>query len=386
MILPVETSEVAGGSAGPLEGLRVLEMAGLAPVPFGAMMLADLGAQVLRIDRASGYAPPPGPLDRGKESITVDLKSEAGAGLIRELAAGADVFLEGYRPGVAERLGIGPEQLLQLNPRLIYGRMTGWGQDGPLAARAGHDINYIGLSGVLDLIGRRGERPVPPVNIMGDFAGGGMLLAFGVLSALYERERSGRGQVVDAAMVDGSSLLSTFLHGLRADGLWERERGDNMLDGGAAYYDTYETSDGKHMAVGAVEPEFFFQLTAILEIDDEDLGFQIDPTTWPAWRERLAAVFRTKTRDEWAEIFADVDACVSPVLSPWEAHDHPHNIARSAFIDVGGVRQPAPAPRFDRTPTATPRPLNHRGTDPADILAAWGVEAGNYFGTGTGLK
>lgn len=367
--------------SGPLAGLRVIEMAGLAPVPFGGMLLSDLGADVLRIDRVSGYAPPPGPLDRGRRSLTVDVKSEPGLRLVRELAGRADVFLEGYRPGVAERLGLGPDVLCEDNPRLVYGRMTGWGQDGPLAQRVGHDINYIGLSGVLDLIGRANERPVPPVNLVADFAGGGMLLAFGVMSALYERDRSGRGQVVDAAMIDGASLLTTFVHGLRANGIWEGARGTNMLDGGAAYYDTYETADGKYLAVGAVEPEFFARLTAVLELDDDDeLGFQIDPTTWPRWRAALAAKFREKTRDEWAEIFADVDACVSPVLSPWEAAEHPHHRARRSFIEVDGVRQPAPAPRFGRTPVADPKPMNCGDGRPGEVLAQWGIDPGEYSG------
>lgn len=314
---------------GPLAGIRVIEMSGLAPFPFAGMMLADLGADVVRIDNAGRYAPPAGPLDRGKSCVEVNLKEPAGLGLIRELAAKADVLLEGYRPGVAERLGIGPDDLARLNPRLIYGRLTGWGQDGPLAPRVGHDINYIALTGVLDVIGRKDERPVPPANLVADFAGGGMLLAAGVMGALFERDRSGMGQVIDAAMVDG----------------------------GAAYYDTYPTADGKYVAVGAVEPEFFATLTAVLDLDDAEIGFQLDPSSWPQWRTVLAEKFREKTRDEWAEIFADVDACVSPMLTLWEAPEHPHHVARGAFIEVDGVRQPAPAPRFSRTAAETPAPL-----------------------------
>ncbi|BBX87385.1 CaiB/BaiF CoA transferase family protein [Mycolicibacterium aubagnense] len=342
---------------GPLHGVRVIELAGLAPVPFAGMMLADLGADLVRIDSSSRYAPPAGPLDRGKSCIEIDLKDAAGRELVRELVSKADVFMEGFRPGVAERLGVGPLDLCALNSRLIYGRLTGWGQEGPLALRVGHDINYIALTGVLDIIGRHGERPVPPANLIADFAGGGMLLAAGVMGALFERERSGFGQVVDAAMIDGASLLMTFIHGLYDTQMWNAERGSNMLDGAAAYYDTYQTADGKHVALGAVEPEFFATLTAVLDLDDEDLGFQLDPTSWPRWRAVLAEKFRTKTRDEWADIFGDVDACITPVLSPWEAPDHPHHVARGSFIEVDGVRQPAPAPRFGRTPSQTPQAL-----------------------------
>lgn len=346
-------------TAGPLAGVRVLELAGLAPVPFAGMMLADLGADVVRIDPVSGarITPPPGPLDRGKASLEVDLKDPAGCALVHELADKADVFMEGFRPGVAERLGIGPDDLCTANDRLIYGRLTGWGQDGPLAQRVGHDINYIALSGALHVIGRQGESPVPPANLVGDFAGGGMLLVIGVLAALAERERSGTGQIVDAAMVDGASLLTTFIHGLHEAQMWNPQRGNNIVDGGAAYYDTYETADGEYMAVGAVEPAFFENLTATLGLDDTDIDFQLDRGSWPQWRAALAEKFATKTRDEWAGIFAEVDACVAPVLSPWEAHRHPHHIAREAFIEVDGVRQPAPAPRFSRTRPAAPAPL-----------------------------
>ncbi|MGV0813765.1 CaiB/BaiF CoA-transferase family protein [Mycolicibacterium boenickei] len=344
---------------GPLQGIRVLEMAGLAPVPFAGMVLADLGADVIRIDPVSGArpTPPPGPLDRGKACVEVDLKDPDGRNLVHELASKADVFMEGFRPGVAERLGIGPDELCAANSRLVYGRLTGWGQDGPLAARVGHDINYIALSGALHIIGRSGEAPVPPANLVGDFAGGGMLLVMGVQAALIERERSGTGQVIDAAMIDGAGLLMTFIHGLYEAQLWNPQRGTNMVDGGAAYYDTYRTADDQYMAVGAVEPEFFENLTATLELDDAEFDFQLDPGSWPRWRAALAEKFATKTRDEWSAIFADVDGCVSPVLSPWEAHEHPHHVAREAFIEVDGVRQPAPAPRFSRTRPGTPAPL-----------------------------
>ncbi|MEV0669718.1 CaiB/BaiF CoA-transferase family protein [Mycobacterium sp. NPDC050441] len=344
---------------GPLHGIRVLELAGLAPVPFAGMLLADLGADVVRIDPVGGSrpAPPPGPLDRGKSSLEVDLKCDAGRGLVCELANKADVFIEGFRPGVTERLGIGPDDLCSANGRLVYGRLTGWGQDGPLAARVGHDINYIALSGALHIIGRQDGAPVPPANLVGDFAGGGMLLAVGVMAALMERVQSGAGQIVDAAMVDGASLLTTFIHGLYEAQMWNPQRGTNIVDGGAAYYDTYKTADDRYVAVGAVEPAFFENLTATLDLDDLDIDFQLDPRSWPRWRAALAEKFATKSRDEWARVFADVDACVAPVLSPWEAHQHPHHVARDAFVEVDGVRQPAPAPRFSRSCVAAPVPL-----------------------------
>ncbi|WP_043651997.1 CaiB/BaiF CoA transferase family protein [Nocardia thailandica] len=362
---------------GPLHGVKVVELAGLAPAPFGCMMLADLGAEVVRVEReggnGDGLTPPDGPLDRGKHTIRLDVKDPADHATLCALVEAADVFVEGMRPGVAERLGIGPDDLLARNPRLIYGRMTGWGQSGPLAPRAGHDINYIALSGALSLVGRSGERPVPPANILGDFAGGGMLLALGVLGALYERERSGLGQVVDAAMVDGSALLTAFMHGMHANGLWNEPRGENVLDGAAPFYDTYECADGEHVAVGCVEYPFFLQLLAVLEIDDPDLPFQLDRTGWTELRQRIAGCFKQRTRDEWARLFADSDACVTPVLSPWEAHNHPHNQARDAFIDVDGLRQPAPAPRFGRTPTAHPAPNTAEAAHVRDLLAGWGI-------------
>lgn len=344
---------------GPLHDIRVIEMSGLAPVPFAGMVLADLGADVIRIDPIGGArpTPPPGPLDRGKSCVEVDLKDPAGRDLVHELAAKADVFMEGFRPGVAERLGIGPDELCTVNDRLVYGRLTGWGQDGPLAPRAGHDIDYIGLSGALHIIGRKDESPVPPANLVGDFAGGGMLLVMGVMAALIERQRSGTGQVIDAAMVDGAGLLMAFIHGLHEAQMWNPQRGSNMVDGGAAYYDTYRTADGQYVAVGAVEPHFFENLTTTLELDDTGFDFQLDPSSWPQWRAVLAEKFATKTRDEWSQIFAEVDGCVSPVLAPWEAHRHPHHVARNAFIEVDGVRQPAPAPRFSRTRPATPGSL-----------------------------
>jgi alpha-methylacyl-CoA racemase len=361
---------------GPLHGVKIVEMAGLAPAPFGCMILADLGAEVLRIDRGGEHealTPPAGPLDRGRRTIALDVKDPAGLATLLRLTDHADVFVEGFRPGVAERLGFGPDVLLERNPGLVYGRMTGWGQDGPLAQRAGHDINYIAVAGALDPIGRAGERPHAPLNLLGDFAGGGMLLALGILAALHERNGSGKGQVIDAAMVDGANLLMSFLHGMRAAGLWEGERGTNILDGAAPFYDTYECADGKYVAVGCVEWQFYQQLLAGLEIDEEaeELAFQVDPTGFEKTRGLVAARFKQRPRDEWAEHFAGSDACVTPVLSPWEAHEHPHNQARNAFVEVDGLVQPAPAPRFSRTPAGPPRPMNADGESTSEILTSW---------------
>jgi alpha-methylacyl-CoA racemase len=370
----------AATSPGPLDGIRVLEIAGLAPGPFACMVLADLGADVLRIDRLTDVddrdVPSGDPIGRGRRSAAVDLKHPDGAALVRELACRADVFVEGFRPGVAERLGIGPDDLHAVNPRLVYGRMTGWGQSGPLAHRAGHDINYIGLAGALEPVGRPDERPVPALNLIGDFGGGGMLLVVGVLAALHERGRSGAGQVVDAAMVDGAALLTAPLHGLRATGRWNHPRGHNLLDGGAPFYDTYETADGRHVAVGALEPQFYAQLLAGLALADADLPAQDDRDRWPELRARFTAVFATRTREEWTEVFDGTDACVTPVLSPWEAHLHPHNAARGVFTDNRGSRQPAPAPRLDRTPGTIGAPAPAPGQDTTAALLAWGVDAG----------
>jgi crotonobetainyl-CoA:carnitine CoA-transferase CaiB-like acyl-CoA transferase len=339
---------------GPLAGVRVVELAGQAPGPFGCMVLADLGADVVRVDRPGPS--PEGPLQRGRRVTVLDLKSPDGvAGLLR-LVDRADVLVEGYRPGVAERLGFGPPVCLDRNPRLVYTRMTGWGQDGPLAARAGHDIDYLAVSGALEPLGRANDRPHAPINLLGDFGGGGMLLAVGVLAALLERERSGAGQVIDAAMVDGSALLTTFLHGMLAAGAWSEPRGENLLDGGAPFYDTYRTADGGFVAVGALEPRFYAALLAGLGLAGLDLTDQYDRAGWPELRRRFADRFARRTRAEWTAVFADTDACVSPVLAPAETHWHPHNAARGTFVEVGGVRQPAPAPRFSRTPAAVPRP------------------------------
>ena len=360
---------------GPLQGVRVVEIASLAPAPFGCMILSDLGAEVIRVDRvgrARGLSPAD-PLRRGRRSVGLNLKDPAALGALLRLAESADVLVEGFRPGVAERLGFGPDVCLERNPRLIFARMTGWGQDGPLAQAAGHDIDYIAVSGALALIGRAGERPVPPLNLVGDFGGGGMLLAIGVLAALVERAGSGRGQVIDAAMVDGSALLTSFLYGMRAAGMWHDERGTNLLDGGAPFYDTYETADGRYVAVGAIEPQFYAELLRRLGIEGEDLPAQLDTTGWPILRSRLTGVFKQRTRDEWAAVFEGSDACVSPVLTLGEAPRHPHNLARGTFTEVGGLVQPAPAPRFGRTPSARPAPPVAAGSDTDAVLTEIGL-------------
>ncbi len=342
--------------AGPLTGLRVVELAGIGPGPFAAMMLADMGAEVLRVDRAQAVGGPAPRWDvnaRSRRSVGVDLKSERGREVVLRLVEKSDVLLEGFRPGVTERLGIGPDDCLARNPRLVYGRMTGWGQEGPLAHTAGHDVGYIAVTGALHAIGRAGGPPQVPMNLLGDFAGGSMYLVVGVLSALLEARTSGRGQVVDAAIVDGTAHLSTFIHAFLAGGLWEDRRGVNMLDTGAPWYDVYETSDGKHMAVGAIEPQFYAEFLRLAGLDGEDLPHQHDRAGWPVLRERFAAVFKTKTRDEWTEIFVPSDACVAPVLSLTEAAEHPYNTSRGVFPDLAGHRQPAPAPRFSRTAAET---------------------------------
>jgi alpha-methylacyl-CoA racemase len=364
---------------GPLAGVRVIEIASLAPAPFGCMILADLGADVLRVDRAERSGPharvPADPLSRGRRSIGLNLKDPAGVELLLRLTHDADVLVEGFRPGVAERLGFGPEVCAARNPRLIFGRMTGWGQDGPLAPTAGHDIDYIAISGALGPIGRAGESPVPPLNLLGDFGGGGMLLALGILAALVERATSGRGQVVDAAMVDGSALLTSFVYGMLATGGWHDQRGSNLLDGGAPFYDTYATADGGYVAVGALEPQFYAALLQGLGLTGADLPAQLDRAGWPVLRERFAAVFSARTRDEWEQVFAGTDACVSPVLSLAEAPRHPHAAARNAFVEVGGVVQPAPAPRFLRTPADHPAPPPRPGADTDAVLTSLGLSA-----------
>ena len=365
---------------GPLQGIKVVEIAGIGPGPFCAMMLADMGADVIRVDRAQGVSGLPGNnskdlINRGRRSVGVDLKNPDGVETVLRLVENADALVEGFRPGVAERLGIGPEPCLERNPRLVYGRMTGWGQDGPMAQAAGHDINYISLAGALEPIGRAGERPLPPLNLIGDFGGGGMLLAYGIVCGVLEAQRSGKGQVVDAAMVDGAAVLMTFVHGLKAMDFWNDERGTNLLDTGAWFYEVYETADGKFVSVGSLEPQFYAELLRLTGLESEDLPPQMDRTTWPAMKERLAEVFRTKTRDEWREIMEGTDVCFAPVLSMDEAPDHPHNRARNTFVEVDGVTQPGPAPRFSRTvpEIQAPPPIPGQHTDEA--LAAWGFPA-----------
>jgi len=361
--------------SGPLSGLRVIELAGLAPGPFGCMVLADMGAEVIRIDRPGAPpAMPDDPLTRGRRSVSLDLKKPAAIDVVLRLVERSDVFVEGFRPGVTERLGIGPADCQARNPRLVYARMTGWGQHGPLADAAGHDIDYIAVAGALEPIGQNGGRPVPPLNLVGDFAGGGLLMATGILAALYERERSGLGQVIDAAMVDGAALVSTFLYGLKGAGALSAPRGGNLLDGGAPYYDTYVTADDKFVAIGALEEKFYAELVTLLELDPSLLpANRHDPAHWPALREQIAAAVRRRTRDEWAALSVGSDACLAPVLAPDEAAHHPHNKARENFVELAGVVQPAPAPRFDRTPSLTPGPPAFSGEHTREVLAELGL-------------
>ena len=366
---------------GPLAGITVVEIAGIGPGPFCAMMLADMGADVIRVDRAEKVvggdpANPPADLNnRGRRSIGVDLKNPDGVAVVLDLVEQADALIEGFRPGVAERLGIGPDECLARNPTLVYGRMTGWGQEGPLAGAAGHDINYIALAGALDPIGRRGEAPVPPLNLIGDYGGGGMLLAFGVVCGVLEAQRSGRGQVVDTAMVDGAAVLMTMTHALRAMGIWDDERGTNMLDTGAHFYNVYETADGKYVSIGSIEPQFYAELLRFTGLEGEELPWQHDRAQWPALKERLAAIFKSKTRDEWSELMEGTDVCFAPVLPIPEAIEHPHNVARRTFVEVGGIRQPGPAPRFSRTAPEISSPPPHAGQHTDEILGAAGFDA-----------
>jgi alpha-methylacyl-CoA racemase len=366
---------------GPLAGTTVLEIAGIGPGPYCGMLLADLGADVIRIDRAGAVAggdperPPADLLARGRRSVGVDLKSPDGVEVVLDLVERADVLFEGFRPGVAERLGIGPDECLARNPRLVYGRMTGWGQDGPYAPTAGHDINYIALAGALDPLGRRGGPPTPPLNLVGDFGGGGLMLAFGIVAALLEARTSGRGQVIDAAMVDGAASLMTMTHSFRAMGIWNDERGTNMLDTGAHFYDVYETADGRYVSIGSIEPQFYAELLRLTGLEGEELPWQHERSEWPAMKERLAAVFRTKTRDEWCEVMEGSDVCFAPVLSMAEAVEHPHNVARGTFVEVAGIPQPGPAPRFSRTPGQVRTPPAHVGQHTDEVLAEAGFGA-----------
>ncbi len=363
--------------SGPLQGVKVLELAGIGPSPYACMLLADLGADILRLERGNAQAssePSWDLLNRSRNSVAIDLKNEEGRALVLRLVAQADILIEGFRPGVAERLGVGPEDVHAVNPKLVYGRMTGWGQDGPLAQRAGHDINYIALSGALWSIGRAGERPMPPLNLVGDFGGGGMLLAFGLMAALVNARNSGEGQVVDAAMVDGAASLMAMTYSFMGAGLWQEERGTNILDTGAHFYEVYETADAKYVAVGAIEKKFYEELLAGMGLTGTELPNQMDRTQWSAMKERFTAIFKTKTRDEWTAIFEDVDACVTPVLSPTEAATHRHNVARGTF-STSGTLQPNPAPRFSKTPGAIGARPTSPGAGTSEGLTRWGVSS-----------
>ena len=336
---------------GPLKGLKIIEMAGIGPGPFCGMVLADLGAEIIRVDRASaiGTGSKQEPSNRGKKSIAVDLKAKEGVEVVLKLIETADAIFEGFRPGVMERLGIGPEVCMARNDRIVFGRMTGWGQEGPLANAAGHDINYISLSGALAAIGRPGSPPVPPLNLIGDFGGGGMLLALGLVAALLESKESKQGQVVDAAMTDGSALLMTMIYSMQSSGMWKTTMGSNLLDGGSHFYDTYECKDGKFISIGSIEPQFYALLCQIAELDEKVFSKQMSRDLWPEQKEEIKKIFLKKTRDEWCELMEGTDVCFAPVLDMSEAPQHPHNKERKTFIDLEGVTQPAPAPRFSRT-------------------------------------
>ncbi len=370
-------------TSGPLNGIRVLEFAGIGPAPFCGMLLADLGAEVIRIDRPAHGKQQPGldatvaagrydVLGRGKKSVAIDLKSAAGVAAARRLAGAVDALIEGFRPGVMERLGLGPEVLLEAHPRLVYGRMTGWGQEGPLARTAGHDINYLAVTGALSMIGRAGERPVAPPALLGDFGGGGLLLAFGMASALLKAAKSGRGQVVDAAIVDGVSLLAAMFQGMRQAGQWRDATGENFIDSAADFYDVYECADGKCVAVGAIEPQFFRVLVERAGLRGDWTSDRLERAAWPKRKQALATLFRSRTREEWETVFAGSDACVTPVLNMEEATRHPHALARNAFVEVSGVVQPAAAPRFSATPAVALRPPPRRGADTQEVLGSYG--------------
>lgn len=361
--------------AGPLKGIRIVELAGLGPAPYAGMLLADLGADVILIDRADPQATHPFHKleNRSRPSVAVDLKHPEGVDLVRELVARADCFIEGFRPGVCERLGLGPDVLCSENPRLVYGRMTGWGQDGPLAARAGHDLNYLAVSGALWSMGRAEEVPAPPLNLVADYGAGGMLLAFGLLAGLVEAQSSGQGQVVDATMVDGVASMLHLVYGFHLSGVWNEERGRNVLDSGAHFYDVYRTSDDKFVSVAAIEPQFYAILLDGLGLGDEDLPHQFDKSQWGPMKERFAAIFASKTRDAWTEVFSQHDACVFPVLSTWEARTHRWLTERDTFEEVEGTLQARPVPRFSRTPGAISKPPSVPGEDTETALSAWGI-------------
>lgn len=368
-------------ASGPLAGIKVLEVAGIGPGPFCGMMLSDMGADVIRIDRADRVRggdpakPPADILARGRRSLAIDLKQADGVEVVLRLVEQADVIIEGFRPGVMERLGLGPEVCLERNPRLVFGRMTGWGQDGPMAHAAGHDINYIALAGALEPLGRKGEKPTPPLNLVGDFGGGGMLLAFGVASALVERASSGKGQVVDAAMVDGAATLMGMFHSMAAMGVWNEERGTNLLDTGAHFYDTYETSDGKYISIGSIEPQFYAELLEKTGLANEALPAQMDKSGWEGLKTRFEEIFKSKTRDEWCEIMEGSDVCFAPVLALSETANHPHIKHRNTFVESHGLTQPAPSPRFSRTAPELGRPPSHAGQHSDAVLESFGFAA-----------
>jgi alpha-methylacyl-CoA racemase len=366
---------------GPLKGLKVIEMVGIGPCPFAAMMLADMGADVIRIDRKPDpNAPNPYPIlgtkfdvmARGRRSLALDLKDPRARQLLLDLVAKADVLVEGFRPGVMERLGLGPDTCMDRNPRLVYGRVTGWGQSGPLSQAAGHDLNYVALSGMLHAMGREGGPPAPPLNLVGDFGGGAMMLAFGVVCAAFEAKQSGKGQVVDAAMTDGAALLGAMMYGLRGFGAWSDRREANLLDGGAPFYDCYACLDGKFISIGAIEPQFYAQLLQLAGVDDPQFRKQWRQADWPELKRKFAELFATRTRDDWCRLLEGTDVCFAPVLDMAEAPHHPHNAARATFVDVGGVTQPAPAPRFSRTAAELGSPPSSPGQDGAAALADWG--------------
>jgi len=375
---------VKGGPMGPLSGKRIIEIAGIGPGPFCAMLLSDLGAEVIRVDRASTVAdelpdfPSLDLLNRGRRSIGINLKDPEGVETVLKLIESSDALIEGFRPGVAERLGIGPEDCLTRNPKLIYGRMTGWGQYGSYSSMAGHDINYIALSGVLGMIGRKDEKPVPPVNLIGDFGGGGMILALGVCAALVEVASSGKGQVIDAAMTDGSALLATMVHSFKAMGIWG-DRGTNLLDTGAPFYDVFECSDGKFISIGSIEPQFYSELLRITGLDQQENPKQMDRQSWDEMKSKIASAIKSKSREEWENLMEGTDVCFAPVLTIDEAYDHPHNLERNTFIEVAGVKQPAPAPRFSRTPASITSPPPHPGEHTEEILLDSGFTISEIF-------
>ena len=369
---------ISPNKPGPLSGVRVIELAGIGPGPYACMLLADLGAEVLRLERPAGTLSRVlggyDILSRGRRSVAIDLKADGARELVLDLVQQGDVLIEAFRPGVAERFGLGPDECLAANPALIYARMTGWGQEGPLADRVGHDINYAAITGAIAAVGEKGRKPVPPLNLVADFGGGSMFCVMGILAALVERATSGQGQVIDVAMVDGVASLLSMAYGQVAAGMMSDERGSNMLDGGTPYYDTYETADGEYMSVGALEPQFFAELVRVLDIPD--LPAQTDLDDRPKMRELIAAKFKTKTRAEWTEAFDGVDACVAPVMRLSEAKTSPHLVARGTLVDVNGIVQPAPAPRFSRTPAVIGNAARIPGQDTTEALTDWGIDSG----------